>query len=223
MSFSGEWDEIYKAGGHNSVWPWSDLISLTYRYSKGNGKGQKVLELGCGAGANIPFFLSLGMDYYGIEGSEHQTKILNERFEDRGVKVMTGDFTKGIPFEEMFDYIVDRGSVTCNSDIDVKNTLAAVYEKLAVGGYFFGVDWFSDGHDALKQADSGTEFVDPYTCIFHKGYFAGLGTIHFFTEQQIYSLFRKFSLLELTEKKVTQYMPEQSVCASWNFAARKLN
>jgi len=47
----------------------SDLISYVMRYARPSGKGCRVLELGCGAGANIPFFKSLGAEYFGIEGS----------------------------------------------------------------------------------------------------------------------------------------------------------
>ena len=221
MSFSQEWDQIYKTGGHKSVWPWSDLVSLTHRYLKGDGKGKKVLELGCGAGANIPFFLSLGMDYYGIEGSEYQAEILNKQYKDMGVQIKACDFTKEIPLEDNFDFIVDRGSVTCNSTADIKNMLDEVYRKISEEGYFIGGDWFADSHDAFRQADADTDYLDAYTCIFHRGYFSGLGAIHFFTEGQIRSLFRNFKIMELTEKKIIQHISEKTTCASWNFVARK--
>ena len=37
MGFSKEWDVAYKNGLHNSVWPWSDVVSLTKRYFFGGG------------------------------------------------------------------------------------------------------------------------------------------------------------------------------------------
>ena len=51
---------------HLSVWPWSDLISLCSRYHKLK-KSSSVLEIGCGVGANIPFFLSKNINYHGID------------------------------------------------------------------------------------------------------------------------------------------------------------
>ena len=36
-----------------SIWPWSDLVSYVMRYVPPNFAEFKVLELGCGAGANI--------------------------------------------------------------------------------------------------------------------------------------------------------------------------
>ena len=57
MSFSNEWDESYKKNTHLSIWPWSDLVSYVMRYARPeNPKNCNVLELGCGAGANIDFF-----------------------------------------------------------------------------------------------------------------------------------------------------------------------
>ncbi len=220
MSVSREWEKIYKSGGHNSVWPWSDLISLTHRYVKGNMEGIKVLELGCGAGANIPFFLSMGMKYYGIEGSRYQTEVLNKKFQNQDVLIAAGDFTKEIPFHEKFDLIIDRGSVTCNSAAGIKCTVDAVHKKLSGGGTFIGIDWFSDNHDEFKEKRGQAEFIEECTCIFHEGYFAGLGMIHFFNEEQIQCLLKNFKIMELCEKRVIQHMPGRSMCASWNFAAQ---
>lgn len=58
------------------------------------------------------------------------------------------------------------------------------------GGTFIGIDWFSDNHDEFKQKRGQAEFIDECTCIFHEGYFAGLGMIHFFNEEQIQCLFK---------------------------------
>ena len=61
---------MYQDGEHLSVWLWSELISLFKRDVDFKGNNLRVLELGCGAGLNIPFFLALGADYHAIEGSK---------------------------------------------------------------------------------------------------------------------------------------------------------
>ena len=67
MSFSNEWNKLYLNNTNMSIWPWSELISLYYNnFSIKNKKKIKILELGCGAGANIPFFTKLNADYYGL-------------------------------------------------------------------------------------------------------------------------------------------------------------
>ncbi|MBO6179167.1 MAG: hypothetical protein J6O04_08340 [Selenomonadaceae bacterium] len=79
MGFSSEWETVYKENKQLSVWPWSHLVSLAHRYGNLH-EGMRVLEIGCGAGANIPFFISVGADYYGVEGSGTMAKRLNEKF-----------------------------------------------------------------------------------------------------------------------------------------------
>ena len=62
--FSSEWDNCYRNNGHMSKWPWSDLVSFCMRYVDFQEDRLKVLELGCGAGANIPFFISMGVEVF---------------------------------------------------------------------------------------------------------------------------------------------------------------
>ena len=67
---TNEWEKTYTSGKHVNSWPWSDLVSLYFRYQKLLGpfdSGPKVLELGPGTGNNFPFWRSLRADYFGIE------------------------------------------------------------------------------------------------------------------------------------------------------------
>ena len=73
--FSRKWDLQYKNNSHKSVWPWSELISYVTRYAvSSTPRPLHVLELGCGAGANIPFFLEKKWNHFGIDGSENIIK-----------------------------------------------------------------------------------------------------------------------------------------------------
>ena len=107
MGFSAEWEQCYKSNSHMSIWPWSDLVSYVYRYAKPTTDDFKVLEIGCGAGANIPFFKHLGVKYYAIDGSESIVKQLKESFPEYKNSIVVGDFTREIPFDEQFDLVVD--------------------------------------------------------------------------------------------------------------------
>ena len=51
------WEEIYKVNRHMATWPWSDIVSDVMILKP--SKNLKVLEIGCGPGANIPFFLDI--------------------------------------------------------------------------------------------------------------------------------------------------------------------
>lgn len=93
MGFSTEWNEKYSNNEHMSIWPWSDLISYFYRYA-GKNNVKSVLEIGCGAGANIPFFKALGLDYHAVEGSEFIVRKLKEKYPEYKDNIKCGDFSE---------------------------------------------------------------------------------------------------------------------------------
>ena len=93
MSFSQEWEQLYQENQQEAIWPWSHLVSLAHHFGNLH-KGMRVLELGCGAGANIPFFLQQGADYYGVDGSPTTVIALQKRFAGKSVHIEMADFTK---------------------------------------------------------------------------------------------------------------------------------
>ena len=95
MAFSTEWEEIYRNNEQLSIWPWSSCVSLCHRY--GNMReGMNVLELGCGAGANIPFFIQQKTNYYAVDGSATVVEILKKKFAGHKVYVAQADFTRDL-------------------------------------------------------------------------------------------------------------------------------
>ena len=231
MGFSAEWDKIYQTGAHNSVWPWSEVVSLTNRYFKGDKSKLRVLELGCGAGANIPFFAAIGAEYCGIEGSVTQVKKLqgqygslctkDKRVRGGGVTVLEGDFTEALPFDGEFDLILDRGSVTTNTTVDIRKAIALAYAKLRKGGYYFGLDWISRNWGVFSDPAEVYDIIDEYTRVFHSGYFDGLGNVHFSDAAHIQELFCGMKIIELYEKVSSYTVPEGKRIAQWSFVAQK--
>ena len=221
MTFSSEWDERYSSNTQMSIWPWSDLVSYVIRYAKPARKQIRVLELGCGAGANIPFFLAQGFKYYGIEGSNTIINKLKESFPKIENNLVAGDFTKQIQFEEKFDLVVDRASLTHNNTDGIKNCLELVYDKMKKNSMYIGIDWYSTEHynysNFVKKLDmySRTEYS--------KGQFANVGTVHFTNKSHLLKLFKKFEILVLEHKVVTKEIPKKNKFATWNFVARKIS
>ena len=121
MTFSKEWSLIYKKNLQINNWPFSELISYTIRFSKLNKTKSRVLELGCGSGPNIPFFLSLNAEYFGIDGDALIINKLKKQYPKLKHNLFCGDFTHKISFTKKFDLIVDRASLTHNSTNEIKN------------------------------------------------------------------------------------------------------
>jgi hypothetical protein len=219
MSFHKNWNTLYESGRHNSVWPWTDVIVKVKRHVKPS-PGNKVLELGTGPGANIPFFLDMGIDYFGIEGSASAVDQILERFPDLAGNLVVGDFTKELPFNYQFDFIVDRGSLTHNDAAGIRSALALVDKCLKPGGMIVGVDWFSTEFSDMKL---GEPTDDPHVWRdFKSGLIKGTGLAHFSDRVRLEELLKDFELIALEHKRLDTFLPvNSSRYASWNFVAVK--
>ncbi|MCX0421047.1 class I SAM-dependent methyltransferase [Aeromonas veronii] len=224
MSFSKQWNCIYSNNTHMSIWPWSDLVSNFYRYAHPKNGFIKVLELGCGAGANIPLFLKEDCDYYAIEGSEKIIEKIIEKYPILSNKIIADDFTNKSNFfkEHFFDLVVDRGSITCNNTSAINNTLNCIFEYLRPGGKLICIDWYSTLHSDAKRGD----YVDSHTRTNFPidSHLHGIGQVHFSDREHILQLFNKVGLTieKLEHKEKIQELPKSNVhFASWDIVAYK--
>lgn len=221
MSFSTEWDAKYSENTHLSVWPWSDLVSYFHRYAKPFSSVTKVLEIGFGAGANIPFFRALGVDYSGIEGSQSIRRKVCESFPGLADKLYLGDFLTN-EFPDAYDIIVDRASMTHNTTSAIRKGLKHLANHLNVGGKYIGIDWFSTCHSDYLLGDAVDEFTRNNI---QEGQFVGVGNVHFSTKEHILELFAEagFRVIRLEHKQSISEIPNLGhIFASWNLVAEKI-
>ena len=220
MTFSNEWNLVYKKNLQINNWPFSELISYTKRFYKAKKSKFSVLELGCGSGPNIPFFLSLSAEYFGIEGSTIIINKLKRKYPKLKNNLLAGDFTREIPFTKKFDMIVDRSSLTHNSSVDIKNCLQLIHKKLKTNGKFIGVDWFSTNH---FEYSNGNETSDPFTKNnFKTGQFKKVGNVHFSNKKHLLNLFENFKIEILDEKIIkSKILNNKESFASWNIVTQK--
>ncbi len=222
MNFSPEWENCYKNHTQLSIWPWSDLVSLVHRYCKHliRSKGVRVLEIGCGAGANIPLFLALGMEYYAIEGSQTIVRSLHKKYPDLSDRIVIGDFSDKKYFNRKYDLIFDRAAITHNNSSAIRDVLHHSFNSLVPGGFFIGSDWFSKNHTDFQ---SGEICDDNYTRTnYTSGQFYGVGKVHFSDEVHLRDLFSNFELIFLEEKSMRRFEPkDKHLFSSWNIVAKK--
>ena len=222
MSFSNKWEKIYKKKSNYAIWPWSEVVSLFYNhfnYDKFKNKKIKVLELGCGAGANIPFFNNKKFDYYAVDGSQTIIKALKIKYPNFKKRLMSCDFTKEIPFREKFDLILDRASITCNNKKSIISSIQLVRKKLKKGGIFFGIDWYSS-----KSSDSKKGIIDndKFTRKDMKNsIFSEAGSFHFSSEKMMRNYFKKFKIISLYEKIIYKKIKTPNKLASWTIVVEK--
>ena len=219
MSFSNKWDERYQENTHMSIWPWSDLVSLVM-HNKPPKEKFRVLELGCGAGANIPLFITLGADYYAVEGSQTIVNQLHKQYPQFKDNIIVGDFTKDIPNQE-FDLIVDRAALTHNNEKSIIECISKCHKQLVSGGKFIGVDWFSTEYDEYEKGDKAEDIWTKTNFI--EGNFANVGRVHFSNKGHLLDLFSKFKMLSMMKKIHIDKLPGNNLkTVLWNFVAKKI-
>lgn len=223
MSFSEDWERQYSAGAHQAQWPWSDLVSSYYQYA-GPGMGyDRVLELGVGAGANVPFFAALGVDYHACDGSQIAVDALRARFPQFADKIVVADFSKDLGHVGPFDVVIDRSSLPCGTNGSINSALSLLSGALRRGGRLISIDWFSTEHSgfALGRAiDDNTRIDFPDGFDLHQ-----IGPINFLDRPRIDTMLKKAGLrLVALDHKVTQvHLPEPATTrAWWNFVAEKV-
>jgi SAM-dependent methyltransferase len=221
MTLPNEWDVPFRANKQISIWPWSDVVAYVHRYAKPSEGFHRVLELGCGTGANIPLFVALKANYYAIDGSPTAIALLHDSFPSLKAKIVYGDFTEEIPFDGPFDLVVDRASVTHNTTDAIKKAFRLTLDKLRKGGKFIGVDWFSTTYPDAKMGDA----LDDYTRTnFTTGQFVGVGRVHFSTQEHLVGLLTGagFQVERLEHKENTIIVPADGGRQGWyNFVAVK--
>jgi len=114
---------VYQAGRQINRWPFSELISRTFRSLGGSHPNEtRVLELGCGTGNNLRFLAEEGFIPFGIDASptaiEKARELLAAHELDATLQV--GDITE-LPWpDNSFDLVLDRAALVHNTPARIR-------------------------------------------------------------------------------------------------------
>jgi SAM-dependent methyltransferase len=184
------WDPAWERVFSSQEWgryPPEELIRFVARrfYGAADRGAVKILELGCGPGANLWYLAREGFAAYGLDGSPTAVRKAGERLAAEGLRaeLTVGDVTKLTDLypAASFDGAIDVACLECNRLDAVAAALDAVAAVLRPGGHVFSM--------AIARGSWGDglgEPVEPGTFTgIEEGPVAGKGVCHFFSRDEI--------------------------------------
>ena len=142
------WDEKFSSREWGK-YPPEELVRFIGRNYKNTQRDEvRILEVGCGPGANLWFLHREGYQVAAIDGSESAVKQAGERLERENsalnslkADLKTGNFST-LPWDDSsFDVVVDVFAIYANTTSVIEQTLAEVHRVLKPGGRFFSKVW----------------------------------------------------------------------------------
>lgn len=205
------WDPVWNAIFRSREWgryPPEELIRFVARnfYQSADRGSVRILELGCGPGANIWYLAREGFAAWGIDGSAYAVDQARVRLESEGLsaELRVGDFTQLLDSYQpgSFDAVVDVAAVQCNRAEAVARCIAQAAAVLKPGGRIFSMlvargSW----GDGLGEAVEPGTYVD-----IREGPLAGTGLCRFYALEELPELFAPFQdlVVEYSERSLAE-------------------
>jgi Methylase involved in ubiquinone/menaquinone biosynthesis len=140
------WDEVWESLFRECEWgkyPSEPLIRFVARnfYQASDRSQVRLLEVGCGPGANLWYMAREGFSVYGIDGSrtavDRAYDRLNRECPGWHGELVRGDFAT-LPFPgDFFDGVIDHEAVYCCSFDVSRRVYAEIWRTLKPGGKLF--------------------------------------------------------------------------------------
>lgn len=214
MSFDKNWEKlVYKNSLHVNNYPYDWVVSTTFQ-NISNFKNKSVLELGCGTGNNLKFFNDLNFNkIVGIEGSETAIKLARKIINNKFVKLINKDFTKINLGNNIYDLIVDRGSITHNPKKNLSLLLNRIEKSLKKDGVFMSA-LFSSKHYGNFSKVENRSFKNEIKS--HVGLKSS-----FFSHREIKKYFKKFKIISLQLDEKKNIFPNKKKISWWLIVVKK--
>ncbi len=192
QDYTQHWDEKFKARAWGR-YPPEDLVRFMGRRFRDAPKHSvKVLEVGCGPGANVWFLHREGFAVHGIDVSPSAIGIASKRLatENIGIPSPLADLRVGnfsqLPWpDETFDVVIDVFALYANTTPVIALALAEISRVLKPSGLMYSKLWGTQtsGYGEGIALESATFDAIPH------GPCANMGVTHFFTQESVQEVF----------------------------------
>jgi len=195
VSMDPIWDKVHLGGW--GKYPSESLVRFLCRYRKSELNFQRknrILDFGCGGGANTRMMLAEDFDVYAVDGSKEAVRCAKRFVDSSKVKFTTIDFlmVRDIFPKNYFDIVCDDVSIYSNSITNIDKILLVVFEIMKKGGLFYSSCFSTKtlGFGLGEKLESGT-----YRNI-NRGSFKNRGVAHFYTEKELRRVYEKYFKVE---------------------------
>uniref|UniRef100_UPI0040498FBC class I SAM-dependent methyltransferase n=1 Tax=Flavobacterium sp. TaxID=239 RepID=UPI0040498FBC len=200
------WDPIWEKIYLENPWgkyPGESLIQFIARnFYKRERKNLKILEVGCGPGANIWYLSRENFSTYGIDGSETAIEIAKERLSKENLigHLLVGDIVN-LPYDDnMFDAVIDVECIYSNDILNSKKILNEVYRVLKKDGLFYSRTMSDSIYIGKSREELG---IKQYNNI-SDGPLAGRGFVRLMSKDDIKVIYgEKFNIMSIDKLEYT--------------------
>ncbi|MDF5734219.1 MULTISPECIES: class I SAM-dependent methyltransferase [unclassified Nostoc] len=221
MSWDASWENIFISQEWGK-YPPEDVIRFVARnfYVFPDRKQIKLLEIGCGTGANVWYMSREGFDVYGIDGSNTAIAKAENYLDSEGLKahLQVGDLISLSNFypPAYFDAVLDIACLQHNSIENIKIIVEQVKTMLKPGGRIFSMTVASGswGDGLGKEVEPGT-FIE-----ITEGPLEGKGLCHFFNLEEVQQLSNYFADVQI-EYLIRSLNNQQQYYKHWLVEGKK--
>ena len=218
MVFDKNWEDfIYSKEKQVNHFPHDWVVATVNRIfaEKPDRSDLRVLELGCGSGANLRFLAEFGFSKVdGIDGAQSALRLAEKNIppNDKAISLFNADFTSIPAKDKYYSLVLDRGSITHNDFESCKKVMAESYRVLKPGGIML-TSLFSNSHSAIYNAE-------PISRLFYRAFKdetlteQGLNTC-FFGIKEVLEVFEPFEIISCIHDVRTEMFAKPATVAMW--------
>lgn len=218
------WDKLFSENEWGK-YPSEELIRFIARnfYKSPIRSEIKILEVGCGTGANIWFFSREGFTSYGIDGSEVAIKKAKHYLKEDSLSanLEVGD-AMNLPYaDSYFDAVIDIECIYANTLEDSLIILKEIHRVLKNKGLFFSKtfgDGMSGKETAIRHKTESNTYLNMPDGPLREDY----GIIRLTAEHQINEIYSLFSDIQYDYIQRSDFN-RSHVIPEWVIQAKKLN
>jgi ubiquinone/menaquinone biosynthesis C-methylase UbiE len=214
QSITKSWDSTWEKVYSESSWgkyPGESLIQFIARnFYKRNRSEVKILEIGCGSGANIWFIAREQFLTFGIDGSESAIKHAQRRLEEDKLiaDLVVGDIVSLPYLDATFDAVLDCECLYANNLENTDKILSEINRVLKPDGLFYSRTLSEKMYIGMSNRCVGEKsYID-----ISDGPIAGKGFARLMDMGDIINIYgNRFEIISIDKLEYTQFNMEQTI------------